>query len=460
MTDSATANSAQDVRLPGYGSRFLAFLFDSAVPIAVILATSVMGSLSVLSAGQTLVLVVLVALVMGLTNGTITWLSGGATVGKAWAGLQVRRLNQQTIAPAAGELPKVLVRHTVGYYLIDVLLIGSLNAFRDSRRRPLHDYVLGFEVVALASVPDSAKDRLRIFGQDLAAGQALVRERWGVFGGIVSAYVSVVGTVNQSIVWIASQLGLSSPTAAAAPATGSAAVAVPSTGVAVGLTAGGTALTAAAVSVVAGTTGIVPADYPDEIPLVAAVQYEETAYPLDVPSDITLRLNRGEPLTDAQLEEYPMLASADWATATLTYADGELEGLEFTFEDVVVPVEWQFLDPTQTGLFNWSELNVSAPDEAGFVAVGTPVADVGRVGDVTYAGYTVAGPGELSMSFPYRVDEPGAVDEVGVVVDWTGDMSCIVTNDNPAEGFDAAANCTDKVDDMFWVWGASGVTFG
>lgn len=38
-------------------------------------------------------------------------------------------------------------------------------------------------------------------------------------------------------------------------------------------------------------------------------------------------------------------------------------------------------------------------------------------------------------------------------------MDCVVLDDDPAEGFDAHAECDDKVDDMTWVAGAHGVTW-
>ncbi len=141
MTDKGSPHSRQPLGLPGrHGRRLVAFAIDAAVPLAIIVAT---GILLDLGGEQTIGLVVLALLVVGITSAIITWLSGGATVGKAWAGLQVRRFDHKTIAPTPGELPRIMLRHTVGYFLIDVLLLGSLNALRDARRRPLHDYVLG-----------------------------------------------------------------------------------------------------------------------------------------------------------------------------------------------------------------------------------------------------------------------------------------------------------------------------
>ena len=461
MTEESRPSGSADVRLPGHGRRLVAFLIDAAVPLATVVGAGVLGSLTDLGGGQVMWFGLLVALVLGATNGTITWLSGGTTVGKAWAGLQVRRLDQQTIAPSVGELPRVLLRHTVGYFLIDVLLLGCLNALRDPWRRPLHDYVLGFEVVALDDVPESTRERLQRFGEDLAAGQALIREQWKTLGAIVAAYVAAVSTVNKWIVWTAHQVGLSAPSAQSA-VTASAAgqsAAVPTSGIAAGLAAGGTAVSAATIATLTVALSTAAAGYPDQIRLVPAVQFEESAYPLEIPSDIELELTRSGPLSEEELDDLVVLEAADHASATLTYTDGKLEGRSFTFEDVVVPVEWRMEDPSSTEVVSWSNLEVSAPDEEGFVPEGTAVADVRQRGGETYAGFTVASPGDLTLSFPYRGDGSGGVAGVGAVLTWDGDMECVVLDAELAEGSDGEEDCDDKRDDMFWVWGENNVTW-
>lgn len=462
MTEEGLPDSSPALRLPGHGRRLVAFVIDAAVPLAAIVGTAVWRSLSDLGGGQTMGLLVLVALVLGSTNGIITWLSGGTTAGKAWAGLQVRRLDHRPIAPSPGELPRVLLRHTVGYFLIDVLLLGCLNALRDSRRRPLHDYVLGYEVVALADVPDTTRERLQRFGEDLAAGQALIREQWKTLGIIVAAYVGVVSSVNKGLALTAHQIGLSAPSAQSVGTTTVAvnSAAVPSSGVALGLTVGGTALSAATIAGLSVALATATTAYPDEIMLIPAVQFEDGAYPMGIPSDIQLELNRRGPLTKQELDDLIVLEAADHATATLTYTDGEFEGRSFTFEDVVLPVEWRIEDPSNTDIVSWRNLEVSAADDEGFVPEGTAVADVRHVDGETYAGYTVASTGDLTLSFPYRGDGSGGIEEVGVVVTWEGDMECVIVNDDLAAEFDFAEACDDKYDEMFWVWGEHGVTWG
>ena len=387
MTEVGIHSYSTDLRLPGHGTRLVAFAIDVSVPIAATVCAGVLRSLGDLGGGRTMGFLILVALVLGTTSGMITWLSGGTTVGKAWAGLEVRRLDHQTIAPSLGELPKILLRHTVGYFLIDVLLLGCLNAIRDARRRPLHDYVLGYEVVAPADLPDTTRERMQRFSEDLGAGQSLIREQWKTLGTVVAAYVGAVSSVNAWLVWTATHVGLVAP---AAQSAGSATVvrpaaSVPSGVAAVGLTASGTALSLATVTALTVAFSTASAGYPGEIRLIPAVQYEESAYPMEIPPDIELKLTRGEPLTTDELDDIVVLEAADHATATLTYLGGELEGRSFTFEDIVVPVVWRIKDPSSTDVINWSNLAVSAADDEGFVPEGTPVADIRRVHDTTYA---------------------------------------------------------------------------
>jgi hypothetical protein len=262
-------------------------------------------------------------------------------------------------------------------------------------------------VVALADVPDTARVRIQRFSEDLAAGQALIREQWMPLGTIVAVYVGVIAMLNKGIVKLADQIGVPTPRKAPPVETASSAAqlaAAPSAGIAMGVTAVGTALVApvlwAAATLLPATAG-----YPDEIRLVPAVQFEESPYPMGIPSDIELELERSGRLAADELDDPGKLESGDRATATLTFTDGDLEGRTFTFEDVVVPVEWRIEDPSSSDVVNWADLAVSASDDDGFVPPGMPVADIRHVNGETYAGYRVASTGELRLSFPYRGDE-------------------------------------------------------
>jgi uncharacterized RDD family membrane protein YckC len=199
--------------------------------------------------GWTLGLLVLLALVVGATNGLMTWLSGGATVGKAWAGLQVRHLHEQPIQPVLTEMPKVITRYTVGYFAIDVLLIGTLNALRDPRRRPLHDLVLAYEVVALPGAAPT-RERLRTFGADLNAGRQLIIERWGWVGFLVALYVGAVSNIAIGMVWLAEHLGLSAKSgdSAATSSISATPATTPTAATTVTITIAGTAMTVAVVA--------------------------------------------------------------------------------------------------------------------------------------------------------------------------------------------------------------------
>ena len=447
--------------LPPHGRRFAAFAIDSVVFAVAIALTVALDPLLHLSGGWTVGLLLLLVLILGATNGFTTWLSGGATIGKAWAGLQVRHLHERPIDPSPGELPKVIVRHTLGYLGIDVLLIGCLNALRDPRRRPLHDFVLGYEVVALPQAPASTKERLRAFKEDWEAGERLIREEWGLAGAVAAKYAGTVSLVSGWFLWLLEKLGLSAASAHSS-STGSMSVlpaTTPTTAVGGALTVGGSVVSAAAIAAAGTTLGPGAAAYPDELTLVPAVQYEEEAYPMGLPPDLRLEFTKQRPATVEELEDLAVVTAAERSTATLTFTDGEFEGRSFRFDDVMVPTAWRTDDLGDTETKNWSNLSFST-DGSDFVPEGMVVADIRRVEGTTYAGYKVASDGELTISFPYRGDGQGEIDELGVVVTWEGDMECVVVDDNPAEGFDPRENCDDKSDDMFWVWGVNSITWG
>jgi len=461
MVRQATDELEESIRLPPHGRRLAAFIIDSLAPAAAIFiaGTAALQAVLEISGRWILGLLVVIALVLGTTNGMMTWLSGGTTVGKAWAGLQVRHLYERPIHPVLSELPKVIARHTLGYFCIDVLLIGCLNALRDPRRRPLHDFVLGYEVVALSQAPPSThgaspcvRRRPRCRPEsDQGAVERAWRHGFPIHWG---------ATMNQALVWTFRLFGLPAPSGhsvstssmSAMPAT------APTTAIAGGIAAGGTALSAAAI--VAASAALSPGTvaYPDEMTLVSALQYEEDAYPLGLPSAIHLEFDAKAPATADELQGLAVVTAAMHSTATLTFTDDELEGRSFEFDDVMVPTEWRTADLESTDVMNWSNLKFTAEDE-GFIPEGMAVADIRLVNGKTYAGFKVASSGSLTLSFPYRGDGQGHIDELGAVITWTGNMKCVVVDKTPVDGFDPYKECKDKQDDMFWVWGVNNITW-
>lgn len=103
-------------------------------------------------------------------------MTGGLTPGKAAMGLELRHRNVEPIAQSPGQMPKLLSRHTIGYLCIDVLLLGCLNALRDAHRRPVHDYVLGYQVVADGQAPARLPARATNFWNNWEAGEELLRQ--------------------------------------------------------------------------------------------------------------------------------------------------------------------------------------------------------------------------------------------------------------------------------------------
>jgi len=135
--------------------RLLAFLFDV---IGVAVVTGVAGILgAVVELFNPVWFALVFAIVLVYYLGVSVWLTGGQTAGKALCGLTVRRVVVPGPATFSG-LAWSLGRHSVGYVVIDVLGLGALVALVNRRRRCLHDYVFGSEVVvrAPAGVPAPA----------------------------------------------------------------------------------------------------------------------------------------------------------------------------------------------------------------------------------------------------------------------------------------------------------------
>ena len=458
MSETGYDENDLSLRLPPHGRRLAAFLIDSALAGGALVISSSIAVLADASAGAVVGTVLLVALVAGATGGFITWLSGGWTWGKAWAGLQVRHAGGCSVDPTFKDLPKLMLRNTVGYVGIDVLLLGCLNALRDPRRRPVHDWVLGYDVVALAGAT-SVRERLSSFWEDLKAGQTLIREQWGFVGLVLAVYAGVVTEMTK---WVTSALqvvGIGAPSTSTVSTTSLAAapVAVPTAAGATAVGVGGTALAGATIVGLGVLVAPSAATYPDDLTLIPAVQYEARAYPMGLPPDLEVEIDRRRP---ASVDELPLdvVTAASHATVTLKIAEGSYEGATFRFDDVLVPTEVAPDPEHGTDVVSWSNLTTTTEDDGGFILEGMVVADIRRVDHVTYAGYRVARPGgTMRLSFPYRGDGAGGLDEIGIIVEWQGDLECVVVEDDPADNFDPYENCDDKTGSMYWVWGANNV---
>jgi hypothetical protein len=86
--------------------------------------------------------------------GTTAWLMDGRTAGKAICGLRVRRSGvDATPQPVRGVIWS-LSRHSIGYLVVDVFLVGTLLALVDGRRRCPHDYAFGSDVIQVPATED------------------------------------------------------------------------------------------------------------------------------------------------------------------------------------------------------------------------------------------------------------------------------------------------------------------
>ena len=113
------------------------------------------------------------------------WLLDGQTAGKAVCCLRVRRINGELTSDSLRGLLWSFGRHSVGYLIADVLLLGTLAAFFTPRRRCLHDVAFGSEVV-LVGTRDAARSpghHYKEFMKTLVARYEEVgaRNRWMLF---------------------------------------------------------------------------------------------------------------------------------------------------------------------------------------------------------------------------------------------------------------------------------------
>lgn len=435
--------------LPPHRHRVAALVIDFAFVGLAIAVAGVLAGFFGLGRVGLLWMVLTVAVIVGGTLGLTAWTTGGTTLGKALLGLEIRYLGGRPIGQRPSELPRLLGRHTLGYLAFDVFFLGSLAALVDQRRRPVHDLVIGYEVVAVTRAPVARAARARQFNEALEAGRALMREQWGLAGVLLGACVKTVKNVS-AVVAALVQVFVTNPVgrvAASAPMQ-SVPVAAPSPAV-----AGGTAVAGSAVAV---TTAIAisaalasPVVFPQTAALEPAVQHVEGAYPLGVPPDMRLRMTDTRTASDAEVAEVPGALAG-----IITDVSLQLDGVaaEHIFEDVFVPTE---VSPELDDLTDPHYFTVTTTsDEAGMVPEGTPIDASHHVDGIVYAGRQVTGAGSLELAVLVHgtPESPGA--EPGLIVTWTGPTSCVILDPAPAPDFDPQTGCIDGVDTSYWAWGS------
>jgi TolB protein len=148
------------------------------------------------------------------------WLMEGQTAGKAVCGLKVGRTDGRPLSRSPRDLAWSFGRHSVGYVIADVLLLGTLLALVTQRRRCLHDYAFGSEVVlvGMREPNQPALERYRGFWQLFMSRYDEVKAeyRWILFPWKWLTAVMLGVVVYLQL--IASASAAASPPASAAPA--------------------------------------------------------------------------------------------------------------------------------------------------------------------------------------------------------------------------------------------------
>jgi uncharacterized RDD family membrane protein YckC len=177
--------------------RLIALVVDVAGVSAVIGVAAILGAAVDLFDLVWFAWVFVIVLVYYL--GVSVWLTG-QTAGKAVCGLIVRRVGTTDPAALSGFAWSV-GRHSIGYVVIDVFGLGALVALINRRRRCLHDYAFGSEVVVRVPVGTSVETpaaRMEDFQTRFKAGLAELDTRyaWLFFlGRWLSKVVAVVAAL-------------------------------------------------------------------------------------------------------------------------------------------------------------------------------------------------------------------------------------------------------------------------
>lgn len=190
--------------LPPHARRLAAFFIDVLVVAAVVVIPD--GILTIVLAAGTeasnllnlVVAVTFFAVVLAVYATVFTLLTGGQTLGKAVLALTVRRVPDTPIQLSLKNLAWIAARFLLGYVLVDMFGVGMLAGLVTPRRKCLHDYVFGSQVVLLleeANRPGTEPwlERLRDWSVRVKAGEQEVHERYGFLGTVIAKVAKVVG---------------------------------------------------------------------------------------------------------------------------------------------------------------------------------------------------------------------------------------------------------------------------
>jgi uncharacterized RDD family membrane protein YckC len=162
-----------EARVAPHSLRSLAFAID-VLCVAIVAASLVLlGKLANIES-LTLFVVAVTAGFVAYTSASV-WLTDGQTIGKAACGLVVHRIDGAAPGRTLRGLAWAIGRHSVGYFVADVFGLGVLFALTNRRRRCLHDYAFGSEVLMCPTGSsrslESPSARLRAFRARLEAAQ-------------------------------------------------------------------------------------------------------------------------------------------------------------------------------------------------------------------------------------------------------------------------------------------------
>lgn len=214
----AETDDAPEVRLAPHRLRLLAFIADALIFAALIglgFALVFIGGRSLANVGLW-VLCAAAGIVYVYYLATTTWLMG-QTAGKAVCGLSVRQIDGRPPG-----LVRSVGRHSLGYVIADVLLLGTVASLFTPRRRCPHDYGFGSEVVFMATDDRTTSPRTRYkeFWDDFSAKYGEMQGKYRWFFWPAKWLTAAVGLVS---VWLgvlenAAGATVHSPAVSATPA--------------------------------------------------------------------------------------------------------------------------------------------------------------------------------------------------------------------------------------------------
>lgn len=223
MTDLVKERPELGLFLPPARARVAAFLIDAAFFATLFFSSAFVTSFATgatSSVSSFLLLAVTVILVNAGFQAVVAWVSGGGSVGKAAAGLCVRRRDGSPIAQTPSEFLRLVARFSIGYALFSIFLLATPWCFVDRLRRCPHDLVLATQVAQVGNSEGlSFRQRLRALHEDIEAGLAIVREQWGWAYRLIRWSSWLVVTVTTFFSVALTKFGLLAPTAAVSSST-------------------------------------------------------------------------------------------------------------------------------------------------------------------------------------------------------------------------------------------------